>query len=226
MEACIFCGNPNNLIEAVGEKEIILVCEVCAYRYNMPIMRKPSEEQIKNTYRTPKLNAKDEIIIKKKDPETLKLEKELKDMVKKNVAKDYGNLVDNFHWIVQQGRRHKKLSIKQLSDAVAEPEILIEMVEKGQLPENYDKLITKLEQYLRVKLKKVDDSKKDGALDIKKVDPNEVTIGDLKEINEKKKKSILRELFGMRKKEASKEIENEKDKTDELEKVSEKEKVK
>jgi ribosome-binding protein aMBF1 (putative translation factor) len=229
MEACIFCGNPNNLIEAVGEKEIILVCEVCAYRYNMPVVRKPSAEQLKNTYRVPRLNA-EEPVVKNKDPETLRLEKELKDIVKKNVAKDYSNLIDNFHWTVQQKRRHKKLSVKQLAEAIAEPEFLVEMVEKGQLPENYDKLITKLEQFLRVKLSKVENVKQDSSLDIKKIDPNEVTIGDLKELNEKKKKGILRELFRKRKKtetkEVSENIEAEKERVQDMEEVSEKAKVK
>ena len=200
MEACVFCGSPDNLIEAIGEKEIILVCQSCANDRGIPLIRRPSVDQIKNTYRTPKLNANDEFVIKKKDPETLKLEKELKDMVKKSVSKDYGNLVDNFHWHVQQGRRHKKLSVKQLSEAIAEPEVLIEMIENGQLPENYSKVITKLEQFFRIKLRKIDDKKEGDVLDIKKLDTNEVTVGDLKEINEKKK-GIFAGLFGRKNKE-------------------------
>ncbi|MBS3072730.1 hypothetical protein J4477_02765 [Candidatus Pacearchaeota archaeon] len=185
MEACIFCGNPNNLVEAVGEKEIIFVCQSCAVNRGMPIIRRPSVDQIKDIYKTPRLKLKEEPVKKAKDPETLKLEEELKGIVKKNVSKDYGNLIDNFHWHVQQGRRHKKLSPKQLSEAIAEPEVLIEMIEKGQLPENYDKVITKLEQFFRIKLRKADSLRDEASLDIKKLDPNNVSIGDLKAMKEK-----------------------------------------
>lgn len=75
-----------------------------------------------------------------------------------DVKQSYDDLVDNFHWHIQQGRRLKKISQKQLASMIAEKEELIVMAEQGRLPSDYAKLVSKLEQYLGIKIKKKDDS--------------------------------------------------------------------
>ena len=71
----------------------------------------------------------------------------------KNVLPVYSDLVNNFHWHIQHGRRLKKISQKQLASMIAEKEEIIVLAEQGRLPEDYSKLISKLEQLLNIKIK-------------------------------------------------------------------------
>ncbi len=183
---CPLCGLNSKLVEAIGESEIVEVCERCAIKNSFPVINKPSIDQIRKESRfySPNTNS---IVksVRKIDPETEKVNHELKSIVATHVKKgDYNDLVDNFHWNIQQGRRLKKLSQKQLGEHIAEPEIIIAMAEKGELPENYQKVITKLEQYLGIKLNKHPDKRFSKELDIKKIDLNSITTSDLKKISD------------------------------------------
>ena len=89
----------------------------------------------------------------------------------------------------------KKLSHKQLSEFIAEPEVLVSMAEKGELPEGYEKFISKLEQFLGVRLrknfKKIDGISEKG-FDINKADLTSVTTGDLLKL---KKERIIGDFY-------------------------------
>ncbi len=113
---CPLCGLNSKLVEAIGESEIVEVCERCAIKNSFPVINKPSIDQIRKESRfySPNTNS---IVksVRKIDPETEKVNHELKSIVATHVKKgDYNDLVDNFHWNIQQGRRLKKLSQKQL----------------------------------------------------------------------------------------------------------------
>ena len=179
---CPLCGLNEKLVEAIGPDEIIRLCETCAKKNSFPVIKKPSVEQIRQESRFYSPNTKSIVHSRKIDYDTEKVNKELKGIVVDNVKKGcYEDLVENFHWNIQQARRMKKLSQKQLGEAIAEPEIIIAMAEKAELPENYNKVITKLEQYLSIKMKKFGPSIKDRKnFDIKKIDFNSVTTTDLK----------------------------------------------
>ena len=70
------------------------------------------------------------------------------------------NLIEHFHWEVMKARRRKGLSQKQLANAISESEIAIQMIEKAKLPENSESLIRKLEQFLRISLKKITETER------------------------------------------------------------------
>jgi len=183
---CFLCGLNTKLVEAISSNEIIDICEKCAVKNSFPIIRKPTIEQIRKESRFYSPNSNTIVSSPRKiDPETEHVDKELKSIVNQNIKKGaYEDLVDNFHWKIQQGRRMKKLSQKQLGEHIAEPEIIVSMSEKGELPENYGKIIAKLEQYLGVRLKKIPDKRFSKELDIKKIDFNSVTTSDLKKMSE------------------------------------------
>ncbi|MEM3074609.1 MAG: hypothetical protein QW727_01555 [Candidatus Pacearchaeota archaeon] len=198
---CKICGEEERLFEAITEEGIKSVCRLCLRSNNLPLVKKLDIEQIKDENKFYKTG--DEIIKRDSnkniknypDDEMKKSNEELKKIIqKKNEAKNYEDLIDNFHWHIQQGRRRKKLSQKQLAEAIAEPEVIIEMVEKRNLPDNYDKIINKFEQFLGIKLRK---EKKnytgisDGIFNIDKVNLNEFTTTDLKKLNEEKLKKQL-----------------------------------
>lgn len=192
-EKCYVCNEENELVDAIGSEKIIRVCRDCVEKNHFPVISKPTEEQLSRLH---KFYSKD---FSKPPAPTLKKEKtpedrELERILKKNIKSgDFPELIDNFHWHIQHGRRMKKLSQKQLAESIAEPELMIDMAEQGKLPENHDKLISKLEQFLKIKIKKeeklpeiVEDSEENPEeFDIKKVNLFEVTTGYLKSLKDK-----------------------------------------
>jgi len=213
---CVMCQTEGELVNAIAKDEIIEVCKNCADKNDLPIIQKPTQEQVNRSSRFLPIHNRIAFSIEtpgvKQKIETTTTNKELEKMVIQNsTKKDYSDLVDNFHWHIQQARRFKKISQKQLSELIGEPEVLISMAEEGKLPEDYDKLISKLEQYFRIQLRK--ESKKQeaftGFFDLKKADLNVVMTGDLKnaheemvidevkqKIEENKKKGFWSRFFG------------------------------
>lgn len=75
-----------------------------------------------------------------------------------NVVSD---LVDNFQWEISKQRRMKNISRKQLADAVHANEEEIKFIELGQLPRDDFVLISRIENYFKINLRKNKDSGKD-----------------------------------------------------------------
>tara|TARA_Y100000310_G_scaffold129828_1_gene128987 strand:+ start:892 stop:1584 length:693 start_codon:yes stop_codon:yes gene_type:complete len=187
MNNCQICEREGKLVEAIGDSEIICVCERCVFQNNFPVIKKPNVEQMKDLSRftgvKERLSKQAGVDLRKH--ENKEIDMELQKLVAENFkAGDYEDLVDNFHWVVLHSRRLKKISQKQLAESVAEPEIVIAMVEKGNLSEDYKKVIGKLEQFLGAKLFK-DKPDFDKGIDLKSLNPEEVTVGELKEISDK-----------------------------------------
>lgn len=64
------------------------------------------------------------------------------------------DLVPNFQWVINQTRRVKNISRKQLADAIGEPESSIKMIENGVLPKDDFVLINKIQNYFKINLRK------------------------------------------------------------------------
>jgi len=190
VEYCEMCDEKDRLFEAITGEGVKLVCRRCLRMNNYPIIQKANAEQIRyehlfSGYKEAKPISHEK---KVKDKETEALENDLKKIVLEKISKkDYEDLVENFHWHIQHSRRMKKLSQKQLAEAIAEPEVIISMAEKGELPDDYEKIISKLEQYFKLRIRK-NSKKVDGISDegfnIRKADLTSVTIGDLKKAKE------------------------------------------
>lgn len=153
---CTVCGTGTELVDAVSSEEIIKVCANCAKNNNFPVIKRPTQEQISlsHKYYSKSFVKTEPPVRKEKSPADKELEKFIRDSAKKQ---DYPDLIENFHWHIQHGRRMKKLSVRQLADSVAEPEVLIEMAEQGKLPPEHEKLIIKLEQFLGIKVRNTAD---------------------------------------------------------------------
>jgi len=172
---CSICGvskDRQRLFDAISPKGITRVCENCAYKANLTIIKKPTTFQLKEAEKRKtvyerlssaagvdpeKADFSNPIkgIIKKPEEITLK------DLVDKNFNKGLAkeskprpDLFENFHWIVMRARRSKKLTQEQLAKELQESEAAIKMVEKGVLPENDNLLISKLESFLGIKISK------------------------------------------------------------------------
>jgi len=196
-QECFLCGDENDLIEVVTGANISIVCLKCAEKNSFPRINHPTNEQISRANRFLGVNERlmnEMRRIHKPD----KVNNELKKIVAENIKPgEYKDLVDNFHWNIQQARRFRKISQKQLGESIAEPEIVIAMAEKANLPVNYERLIKKLEQFLGVQLFK-QQPKQENFFKIENANLNQVTTSDLKAMKENvddKKEPVKSEDF-------------------------------
>ena len=163
MEKCFRCEGGEKevkLLDAIYENEIVKICERCGVTESIPIIRKPTTSQLKESERSYGAYQRLKTLSGGKEGERIKesiLDKMKKldenpDLEKPEKEKPF-NLIDNFHWEITRGRRNKGLSQRQLAWAIGESETAIKMLEKGELPEQPEKLIRKLEQFFQVKLR-------------------------------------------------------------------------
>ena len=161
MENCYKCERSEvKLLDAIYENEIVKICEECSVIENLPIIRKPSSFQLKesekpyNVYQ--RLSRMSGVKREEKKPE-IKLEnlrkpKDYKVELEKkfSIAKSKNiplNLVDNFNWLISMERKKRKISRKQLADSIGESEEAIKMIENNQMPDDALTIIKKIEQY-------------------------------------------------------------------------------
>ncbi len=192
---CGISGDKARLFDVISKKGIIQICERCSFNENIPIIRKPTTFQLRESERRSTVYErlsraagvnKEEKNIYEKDKELIKKqETTLKEIVDKNYlervkkeARPRPDLVDNFHWVIMRARRSKKLTQAQFAKEIYESEAAIKMAEQGVLPEDDNKFISKIESYLGIKLVKKTESS-----------PQQTTYGNI----EKETAKMIRE---------------------------------
>ncbi|MEX0920388.1 MAG: hypothetical protein WDZ69_02285 [Candidatus Pacearchaeota archaeon] len=171
---CGVSGSEVRLLDAVSfkEKGVVKVCDSCARKEGIPVLRRPTTFQLKESekehriYRRP---ASKESGSGKSGSywEKDRKDKELKDIVEKNyegrISQSSGkspkeeprkDLVDNFHWVIMRARRAKKMTPEQLAKEISESVSAIKMAERGVLPEDDYRIIGKIESFLGIKIVK------------------------------------------------------------------------
>ena len=178
---CLKTEREVKLLDAIENNEIIKICEECALIEDIPVIRKPTDYQLQ-AYKKPatvyerlskmaginapqpKTAKKDEVqqVMKKlmqpkpyapPEPDTSKLSiKQRQEFLKKTTQPL--ELINNFHWYIQMARRKRKISAKQLGEAIGESEETIKEIELGKFSFELNKTIRKIEQYLNIKLTK------------------------------------------------------------------------
>lgn len=163
METCFRCERSEKevrLLDAIYENDVVKICERCAVVEDILILRRPSTSQLKESEKSysvyQRLKKLSGGVEKKEKHESIldKIRKldENPELEQPEEKKPF-NLVDNFNWHVTRARRNRGLSQKQLGWALGESEAAVKMIEKGELPEESEKLIKKLEQFLQIKIR-------------------------------------------------------------------------
>jgi ribosome-binding protein aMBF1 (putative translation factor) len=238
MAECYRCGvsdERERLFDAISNKGVVKVCKSCSNEDESPLIQpvdlnKP--EKVKTVYERLSAmanldpnkhrqmlqeRAKEDSMKKYRQDRQVRQDATLKGVIDSNFEKrkpqPRTDLVNNFHWVLMRMRRSKKLTQKQLAEAIGEPESVIKSAEEGVILTNSDTLVRKLENYLGVKLRKgegislpegqgrfskpgiAEDPErrairekfeKEGNFDSKTTET--LTIEDLQEINKKKEK--------------------------------------
>jgi len=204
---CFNCGISESrarLFDAVSSKGIVKICDVCSKNERMPIVRRPTTFQLKESEKS--LSIYDRLsklsgIERESRRKDGKVEINLRKIIDRNFESKVSNekrprpdLVDNFHWIIMRVRRLKKLTQKKLAQEISESEVAIKMAERGVLPEDDYRLVNKLESFLGIKIIKTKIQKLPEKQPVRviKFDPSAVqnlTIADLKIIEEENEKN-------------------------------------
>ncbi len=177
MTECCKCGVSGErarLFDAIGDEGVVQICEKCSFGTSMPIIRKPTDFQIKKAEKKQTVYEKlagtagidvqkHQVAISgvKTNDRLEKQETSLRDIVDRNLEMNLPekpapnpNLVDNFHWILMRARRKRKLTQFQIAKELTEPITAIKMAEQGILPEDNYQLLSKLESFFGVNLMK------------------------------------------------------------------------
>jgi ribosome-binding protein aMBF1 (putative translation factor) len=170
MAQCAKCGISDEktpLYGVITKEGIIKLCENCARSSDSPVIRKPTAFQLREMERKPTVYERLSRMAgidktEKKTDKTdflLRQEKSLRAIVDMNYRerakpekRERPDLMDNFHWAIMRARRSKKLTQKQLADAIGEPEAAIKKAEEGALPDDNDRLLNRIQAYLSIDL--------------------------------------------------------------------------
>ncbi len=161
-ERCEAGGNEVRIFDAIFDGRMISICERCSIVENVPLIKKPDTNQLKESEKG--IGVYDRMrrisgIRPVEKPETFFQEDRLRELNNNPELelpeKQSLNLIDHFHWDVMKNRRRKGLSQRQLAEAIGESELAIQLVEKSKLPENVEPIINKLEQFFQIKLRKM-----------------------------------------------------------------------
>ncbi len=195
---CFRCLSPETkarLLDAIYENEMVNVCENCANKEDIPVIKKPTEEQFNSIKKNFTVN---ERLRKMSGLSLQSTQTEIKKIVPVQ-TRDFG-LISNFNWSITRARRFKGLSKKQVAELIAEDEKKITDLEQGSVSEETFPALRKIEQLFRLNLQKSNVQTPEVKVklpvrmfDINKDTINKFTISDLQKLksNSSEQKSAL-----------------------------------
>lgn len=214
---CGVSGDRIKLYDAISKEGIVKICESCSFKEDIPIIQKPTNFQLQESERKQTVHERLSSMAGIKEDKfekniskpisSTQQEVTLRSLVDKNFKskieekiESNNNLINNFHWVLMRTRRLKHITQKQLAEAIFESEVAIEMAEKGILPENSDKLIQKIENYLGIKLFKQGNIKEANfgehtkQMNLNSENTKTLTISDLQELNKRNEEEIFSKI--------------------------------
>lgn len=160
---CTICKTPDfevDLFEGVYDNEMVMICESCAKDYSVPLIKKPTVEQLKRADKRYSVRERMERMsgLNKEttelSPEQRVVQGNLNRLRMPEPKQTNPDVVDNYYWLLNISRRRKKMTINQLANQIEIPVEIIEAIEKGKIPKDYEILFPKLEGFFDIKLLK------------------------------------------------------------------------
>jgi ribosome-binding protein aMBF1 (putative translation factor) len=159
---CAICKRENDevtLFEGILKTEMIRICKECADTEGVPLVKKPSEDQLQKADERYSVRERMEIMSGIRDTTEIS---EDQTITQGNLAKlrtppkkqYHEDVLDNYYWEVNIARRRRKLSIKQLANLIKIDAKILQSIERGKIPENFNEIFLQLESFLGIKLLK------------------------------------------------------------------------
>ncbi len=160
MDECFRCGISGEkvkLYDVISNRGVVKMCENCATLEKLPIIRKPTDNQITEAQRPRQTSIRDRLTGMSRGMLAGR-ETSLRELVDRNIKskqiQSHPDLIDNFHWTIQRIRRNRKITREEFAKGIGESEATVRMIEQGILPDNNYTILNKVEGYLRVSLRK------------------------------------------------------------------------
>lgn len=257
METCFRCDRTKEevkLLDVIYNNEIVKVCEECALIEDLPVIRRPNSHQLLESEKPYTVRERLRRMAGLKDDKQEKVKEVMRKISDVKIddlrkPKDYKkileekyelarkknkpvNLIDNFNWSIMMGRKKRRIDRKQLAEAIGESETAIKMIENKEMPDDFSRIISKIEQYFGIKLRKEEEESdrvresikeklqrnKGGkinepavVLKFDKETAKNITIADLKKLKDERKKveEKIEDVIWSSKKEEKKDESNE-----------------
>ncbi|VVB82149.1 Helix-turn-helix [uncultured archaeon] len=162
MSECFRCGVSGEnvkLYNAISNKGIVKLCENCARVENLPIIKKPTEKQLSDSQRQKTVH---ERLASMNRTRPIGREMTLRELVDKDLKakkiQSNPDLAENFHWTIQRIRRARKITREEFAKGINESDSTIRMIEQGVVPGGNYQVISKIENFLKVNLRKAGSS--------------------------------------------------------------------
>jgi ribosome-binding protein aMBF1 (putative translation factor) len=204
------------LYDGILEDGMVMVCSICAEEESIPIIKKPSTNQLSKANKRYTVRERMERMSGFQDSTDIS---EDQIITQRNLAKlkmpepkqKHIDVLDNYYWTLNMSRRRKKMTITHLAEKMHVNSSIIEDIEKGRLPDNFKEIFMKLEAYLGIKLLKNQepkinftrniDEEKQILEEVKRKmsvisveEPEDEIVSEIKEIKLEKKKEKLNKL--------------------------------
>jgi len=159
---CTVCKKEDGevkLFEGILNTDMVMICEDCSEIEGIPIIKKPSEKQLERSEKRYSVRERMERLSGMRKTTEISEEQTI---FQGNLAKlrvpskkeTHPDVFDNYYWELNMARRRRKISPKQLGEMVGLDEYIIEAIEKGIIPDNFEEVFLKIESFLGIKLLK------------------------------------------------------------------------
>ncbi|MGK0209164.1 MAG: ribosome-binding protein aMBF1 (putative translation factor) [Patescibacteria group bacterium] len=160
---CMVCKKSEDIIglhEGIYDNELGMVCLECAHEEHIPIMKKASVEQLAAADRRYSVRERMDKMSGMDRRRTVLGRDE--QMVRNNLSRlkmpsakeKHEDVADTYYWELNMARRRKKMTLNQVSVATEIPSTVIESIEKGKIPKDFEQIFVRLEDYFGIKLLK------------------------------------------------------------------------
>jgi ribosome-binding protein aMBF1 (putative translation factor) len=158
---CKICKKPGDIIElfeGIYDNEMIMVCESCSEEEKIPILKKPSPNQLNLVDKRYSVRERMERMSGLADRRTQLSKDQL--IVQNNINRlksipakqTHDDVVENYYWELRMARRRKKMTLSQVSKHTNIPVEAIDAIEKGKIPRGFESMFATLEEFFNIKL--------------------------------------------------------------------------
>ena len=162
MNRCIVCKKTceeTELYEGIFESGMVLICKTCAEEEKIPLIKKPSSDQLQKADKRYSVRERMEHLSGMRDAteiggEQTNIQKNLARLKMPDKKQQHEDVSNNYYWELNMARRRKKLSIRQLAELIKIDASILYSIESGKKPETLEEIFLKLESFLGLKLLK------------------------------------------------------------------------
>lgn len=160
---CAVCKKTDEeaiLYPGISRAEMINVCEDCAEDQKIPIIKKPSVNQLSRADKTYSVRERLDRMSGRRDQgeiskDQLITQRNLSKLKMPKQKELHPEVEDNYYWTLSMARKRSKMTLSQMAKKADVSAYTIQEIEKGILPKNFKEVLPRLESALGIKLLKI-----------------------------------------------------------------------